>query len=412
MLTQSLRVLAALLPIVALAQNGTVGNGSTVSPDGKYEISSEGIRANFIPYGASISNLFITDVHGVERDIVLGFDNASYYGIDRQHPHFGGVPGRYANRIKNSTFSIDGETFEVDANENGGLDTLHGGSNGWDWRNWTVVAHTTDSITFSLFDPDGEQGFPGDVLSHVTYTLTPHQWHFKMTALSLTKKTPIMLSSHTYWNLDGFQNPDTPSALNHTFHLPYSGQRVSTDGILIPDGIILPNQENSVNDFWSAPKQLGANFSSPDLEGNCGTNCTGYDTCYMVNRDQDGPYDWREKGPVATLASPYSGIQLDIYSDQQAFQLYTCNNMNGSMALKSTQGFFNDTNRPRVVEQYGCLVMEVEDWIDAINQPEWKRSKKNIFGPGDDPYVLQASYNFSLNKTLAAAYNSTRTWVL
>lgn len=70
-------------------------------PDGKYVLQSEGIRAAFIPYGASISNLFIKDVNGVERDIVLGFDNASYYSIDRQHPHLGGVPGRYANRIKN-----------------------------------------------------------------------------------------------------------------------------------------------------------------------------------------------------------------------------------------------------------------------------------------------------------------------
>lgn len=59
------------------------------------------------------------------------------------------------------------------------------------------------------------------------------------------------------------------------------------------------------------------------------------------------------------------------------------------------------------MEQYGCVVMEVEDWIDAINQPEWQRSRRNIFGPGDDPYVLEATYNFSLNKTLAATFNST-----
>jgi aldose 1-epimerase len=59
-----------------------------------------------------------------------------------------------------------------------------------------------------------------------------------------------------------------------------------------------------------------------------------------------------------------------------------------------------DGSRPRVVEQYGCIVMEVEDWIDAINQPEWRRSKKNIFGPDDDPYVLEAIYSFSVNKTL------------
>lgn len=87
----SIAALAALLPLTALAQ---VGNGSAVMSNGKYQISSEGITANFIPYGASISNLFITDVHGVQRDIVLGFDNASYYSIDKLHPHLGGVPGK------------------------------------------------------------------------------------------------------------------------------------------------------------------------------------------------------------------------------------------------------------------------------------------------------------------------------
>ena len=65
-----------------------------------------------------------------------------------------------------------------------------------DWRNWTVVAHTTDSITFSLVDPDGMEGFPGQVIAYATYTLTPYHWHLRMTALSTTKKTPIMMSSH------------------------------------------------------------------------------------------------------------------------------------------------------------------------------------------------------------------------
>lgn len=79
----------------------------------------------------------------------------------------------------------------------------------------------------------------------------------------------------------------------------------------------------------------------------------------------------------------------------------------GTLALKETQGLFNDSSRPRVVNQYGCIVLEVEDWIDGINQPEWKRDAKQIFRPGGDPYVLQATYNFSLNKTLAATFNQT-----
>ncbi|KAF2116225.1 galactose mutarotase-like domain-containing protein [Lophiotrema nucula] len=396
MLSFKLPVALSLLAATAIAQS--YGDNSTLGPnaDGKYELSAEGIRAYFIPYGASISNLFINDTNGIERDIVLGFDNASHYSVDPFHPHLGGVPGRYANRIKNSSFVIDGQEYHVTPNENNNNDTLHGGPDGWDFRNFTVVAHTTDSITFSIVDPDGKEGFPGEVVSYITYTLTPHTWHLKMVALATTKKTPIMLSSHTYWNLDAFANPDTPTALNHTLSLPYSGQRIGTDGILIPNGTILPNLQYDVNDFWSAPKQIGANFTSPDLLGNCGTNCTGYDTCYLVNRAQNGPYDWRTTGSVATLSSPWSGIQVDIFTDQDAFQVYSCGGQNGILPIKSTQGL---DGRSRVVEQFGCIVMEVEDWIDAINQPEWQRDKKNIFGPGDDPYVLEAAYVFSVKKS-------------
>jgi aldose 1-epimerase len=205
---------AALWGSTSIAQipgevlTGTVGNstiaGWSAGPDedGKYVIHGTGIRANFIPYGAAISNLFLNDTSGIERDVVGGFDNATYYTLDRQHPHFGGVPGRYANRIKNSSFEIDGTTYHVLPNENptaanpAGVDTLHGGPDGWDWRNWTVVAHTYDSITFSLTDPDGDQGFPGEVVSYVTYTLGNLTWDFKMIAIATTKKTPIMLSSH------------------------------------------------------------------------------------------------------------------------------------------------------------------------------------------------------------------------
>jgi aldose 1-epimerase len=88
MFAGKLAALAALVPAAVLATS-IAGNGSAVLSNGKYEISAEGIRANFVPYGASISNLFIRDVHGIERDIVLGWDNATYYTEDKLHPHFG-----------------------------------------------------------------------------------------------------------------------------------------------------------------------------------------------------------------------------------------------------------------------------------------------------------------------------------
>jgi len=385
--------IAALLPAFSYAQTAA-GPG----PDGKYVVTGTNIRATFIPYGASISNLFINDTTGVERDIVGGWDNATYYGVDKQHPHFGGIPGRYANRIKNSSFEIDGTTYNILPNENpepghpNGVDTLHGGPDGWDWRNWTLIAHTTNSITFSLTDPDGDQGFPGEVIAYVTYTLGNMTWDFTMSAMSTEKKTPIMMSSHTYWNLDGFANPTTPLVLNHSLHMPYAGQRTGTDTILIPTGEILPNKQGGVNDFWTQPKEIGANFSDPALLGNCGFNCTGYDTCFINTRPS--PNDW-QTSPVARLSSAWSGIAVSVFTDQDAFQLYSCGGQNGSVTLKETQGLFDVPGRERVIEQYGCVVMEVQDWIDGINNPEWGR--KQIWGPDDGMYQLRASYQFSLD---------------
>lgn len=86
-----------------------------------------------------------------------------------------------------------------------------------------------------------------------------------------------------YWNLDGWQNNETALALNHSLYLPYGRQRVGTDTILIPTGEILANHPQSVNDFWTSPKQIGANFTNPTLLGNCGENCTGYgDAPYIL----------------------------------------------------------------------------------------------------------------------------------
>jgi aldose 1-epimerase len=209
--------LLSLFAATALGQYATPSNG-TLGPDadGKYEISSEGIRAHFITYGASVSNLFIKGKDGVERDIVLGFDKAIDYEGE-VHPHLGGVPGRYANRIKNSTFTIDGEKFNILPNENNNNDTLHGGPNGWDYRNFTVVSHTKDSITFSIVDPDGEQGFPGEVISYVTYTMTPNTWKIKIVAMATTKKTPIMLTSHVSFVCILIETESNPYRLTGTW---------------------------------------------------------------------------------------------------------------------------------------------------------------------------------------------------
>jgi aldose 1-epimerase len=99
---------------------------------------------------------------------------------------------------------------------------------------------------------------------------------------------------------------------------------------------------------------------------------------------------------VATISSAWSGIQLDIYTDQDAFQFYSCTQQKGTMPLKKTQGLKDNKDFPRIIPKYGCMVVEVQDYIDGINNPEWQRLEKQLYEPGGNPYVLQAKYRFSL----------------
>lgn len=148
---------------------------------------------------------------------ILGFDNKTNYGTDPIHPNFGPTVGRYANRIKNGTFSIDGKQYQIPKNENG-FDSLHGGDIGYDRRSWSLSNLNDSSVSFTLNDPAGFQGFPGEVNTTVTHSLANDAtWNLKMNALA-SEKTPILLSSHVYWNLEAYN--ETQSMLDYVFHLP------------------------------------------------------------------------------------------------------------------------------------------------------------------------------------------------
>ena len=119
-------------------------------------IPAIGIRACFVPYGASITNLIVNDTLGPERDIIVGYDNAYGYSSTPVNRHLGGVTGRYTNRIANASFVMDGTTYNTIKDD--GNSTLHSALECWNSRNWTLVAHTTDSITFSIAERGDTDG--------------------------------------------------------------------------------------------------------------------------------------------------------------------------------------------------------------------------------------------------------------
>ena len=240
-----------------------------------------------------------------------------------------------------------------------------------------MAASANDSITFSLYDP-GWEGFPGDVLTHVTFTVDAlrtavnpkglPQLTSRIVSLSLTEKTPIMLANHIYWNLDAFQEP---TILNNTLHMPLATRVVAGDNILVPNGTIFDVDtafDGAID--YTAGKEIGADFDH--ALGVCGFNCTGVDTCFINDR------------------TPY-------YLDGATVPVIhlSCNGQNGTIPIKPSQKARNEAagkGGVDYVNKYGCIVIETEGWIDAINQPEW--AQHEIFSPADAPVVNLATYQF------------------
>jgi aldose 1-epimerase len=151
-------------PLILPAAAAAAASPDAPSPFAQYTIAAPGITATLIPYGARLTHLLVPDNTGSQRDVVLGYDDPKQYLADTltNHTYFGPIVGRYANRIRNGTFTLPAtgsQEFHIPENDNKGLDTLHGGFIGYDARNWTVTASSSDSVTFTLLDPADFQGF-------------------------------------------------------------------------------------------------------------------------------------------------------------------------------------------------------------------------------------------------------------
>lgn len=392
--------LPAALAVLPALTSPTLASQATDDPFKVYTISAENITAKLIPYGARLTSLLVPDRSGNLQDVVVGYDDPRQYLHDTEtnHTFFGAVVGRYANRIKNGTFDIGSKVYHVPENENGGIDTLHGGTIGYDQRNWTVTSVSDSAITFSLLDSAFED-FPGDVITHATFSVDTSRTSenpdglprltTKLVSLALTDETPIMLANHIYWNLNAFKE-DT--ILEDTFlQLPLSQRYVATDGILIPNGTILDVSQSNhgVMDF-TAGKLVGQDLKYSD--GVCGTGCVGYDNCFLVDRPPSTAAP-DSLASVLKMNSSTTGISLEVVTNQQALQIYACNGQNGTIPVKQSQ-ISRNHGGAKFVNKHGCLVIETEGWIDGINNPQWGQLPYQVFSPETGPAVNWATYTF------------------
>lgn len=298
---------------------GAMPDGATVE---LYTLQSGALSCNVITFGGSLQSLRVPDRTGKPVDVLLGFDALEPY---RTHgKSLGALVGRYANRIGGAKFTLNGKTYPLAANNNG-VNHLHGGLAGFNKRVWTAEDAGEDFLTLSLFSPDGEEGYPGNLTVRVTYTLTGEGLTVSYQAES-DQDTVCNLTNHAYFNLSGH---DSGPVLDQTIQL-LADRYTPTDPLSIPTGEIAPVEGTPMDLRQPTPigARIGENF--PQL-----LQAGGYDHNWIPNGE---PGSLR---PIARAASAATGISMEVLSTLPGVQFYTGNYLDGCPAGKGGAAYAN-----------------------------------------------------------------------
>ena len=345
-----------------IPQNGRVAPFGGAGGRGAhlYTLENERLRARITDYGGILVSLEALAPGGGCDHVVLGFEDAADYAAHRGS--FGALLGRNANRIAGGAVTIDGETFSLSKNENGS--TLHGGAVGFGKQFWSVVSATGKTITLRLVSPDGDQGFPGQVEITATYRLAGAALLLTFDAVT-TKPTPLSLSAHPYFNLDGVGARD---CLDHCIEI-FATAFLPTDEKQIPTGEQRP-VAGTVFDF-SAPLPIGARIRAADIQLRYGR---GYDHYYILPQENAGALR-----PAMRAYAAKSGRALEILTTQRGIQFYTGNNLDGSAP-----------GRGGLYRQSAGFAIEPQGFPDAPHQPGFPTT---ILRPGE-AYHEEIVYRF------------------
>jgi aldose 1-epimerase len=256
--------------------------------------SSAGASAKILTYGAVVRDLVVPSSNGLQR-VVLGLNTLADYLA--HSPSFGAVPGRFANRIANGRFVLDGVAYQLDRKP-GEKHTLHGGPRGFGHRVWKIGGYDNSSVELTLESPDGDSGFPGALTATCVYRLIePATLRVQLSAVS-DRPTIINLSQHSYFNLDG-----SPDILDHEVTL-FADFYTPADSELIPTGEIRA-VAGTPYDFRAArPVRNPGN--------------TKYDTNFVA------ALEWGEDGlaQIARVRSPKNGLTMSLFSTEPGVQFY------------------------------------------------------------------------------------------
>ncbi|MFF4346490.1 aldose epimerase family protein [Streptomyces sp. NPDC001530] len=322
---------------------GKLADGTKVY---RWSLENGGTRMKVLSWGGVVQCLEIPDRHGHYANISLGFDNIDDYVA--KTPYFGALIGRYGNRIGKGQFTLDGKSYQLSVND--GVNSLHGGTKGFDKRIWDVEPFTKGSdVGLHLYytSVDGEMGYPGTLKTKVTYTLTKHgDWRIDYEATT-DKATVVNLTSHVYWNLAG-----EGSGTIEDHELTIAASRYTpTDSGLIPTGE-LAKVAGTPFDFRKT-KSIGRDIRDAHPQQ---VTAKGYDHNWVLDKGITA-----KPAHIATLRDPSSGRTLKIATDQPGLQFYSGNFLDGT--LVGTGG--------RTYRQGDALCLETQHFPDSPNQPSF-----------------------------------------
>jgi aldose 1-epimerase len=333
---------------------------TTTAPFGKLDdtpvqlytlTNGNGLVAKITNYGATLTELHVPDRGGALADVVLGFETLD--GYMNATSFFGATVGRFANRIANAAFTLEGTRYQLAAND--APHHLHGGRRGWDKVVWSATPRdTTDgpALELTYVSKDGEEGYPGTVTARTVYTLTnANELRVEMQATT-DRTTLVNMAHHSYWNLAGH---DAGTILDH--ELTLQADRYTPGSPMVPDGRVRA-VKGTPFDFTSA-KPIGRDLAQTGLTP------VGYDHNFVVNGE---PTQLR---PVARLEEPKSGRVMTLSANRPGVQFYSSNFLDGSTSGKGGARYV----------QHAALCLETQGFPNAINVPDWEGQV--ILRPGE-----------------------------
>ena len=316
-------------------------------------------------FGGRIVSVMVTDKDGQMRDVVLGFDSIQDY-ISKPSD-FGASIGRYANRINQGKFTLDGVEYQLPRNNYGHC--LHGGPQGFQYRVYDAVQLNPQELQLTYVAKDGEEGFPGNITCKVLMKLTDDNAIDIQYEAETDKPTIVNMTNHSYFNLDG----DAGSNAEHLLTID-ADYYTPVDSTFMTTGEIVPVEDTPMD--FRTPMPVGERINDFDFVQL--KNGNGYDHNWVLNAKGD------INRRAASLKSQKTGIVLDVYTNEPGVQVYAGNFLDGSLTGKKGITY----------NQRASVCLETQKYPDTPNKPEWPSA---VLRPGEK-YMSQCIFKFSVDK--------------